>query len=177
MRKALAKVENAGSMSLDELAITIAKQHLAQKPVEAGGNNLGPWVRLYMAGHDGSDQLWCAGFVCFVVAQACRELNIKMPFDRQVGVPALVNDARRQGRLVNEAELKTPPERRSKLKPGYIFAVRNGASFSHTGFVLSVNDTTFDTVEGNTGQEGGNDGPNAKQGSRPFAGNDFIRLT
>ena len=177
MRKALAKVENAGSMSLDELAITIAKQHLAQKPVEAGGNNLGPWVRLYMAGHDGSDQLWCAGFVCFVVAQACRELKIKMPFERQVGVPSLVKDARASGRLVNEAELKTPVERRSKLKPGYIFAVRDGATYSHTGFVLSVNDANFDTVEGNTGREGGNDGANAKQGSRPFAGNDFIRLT
>ena len=177
MRKALVKVENAGAMSLDELAITIAKQHLAQKPVEVGGNNLGPWVRLYMAGRDGADQLWCAGFVCFVVAQACRELKIEMPFKRQVGVPSLVDDARDSGRLVNEAGLKTPLERRSKLKPGYIFAVRNGASFSHTGFVLSVNDATFDTVEGNTGTEGGHDGANAKQGSRPFAGNDFIRLT
>jgi lysozyme family protein len=177
MRKALVKIENAGALSLDELAITIAKQHLAQKPVEVGGNNLGPWVRLYMAGDDGKEQLWCAGFVCFVVAQACRELKIDMPFKRRIGVPLLVDDARASGRLVNAAELKTPQERRSKLKPGFIFAVRNGASFSHTGFVLGLNDATFDTVEGNTGAEGGNDGANAKQGSRPFAGNDFIRLT
>lgn len=177
MRKALVKIENAGSMSLDELAITIAKQHQAQKPIEVGGNNLGPWVRLYMAGDDGKEQLWCAGFVCFVVAQACRELKIDMPFKRRVGVPLLVDDARDSGRLVNAAELKTPQERRSKLKPGYIFAVRSGASFSHTGFVMGLNDATFDTVEGNTGAEGGNDGANARQGSRPFAGNDFIRLT
>jgi lysozyme family protein len=177
MRKALVKIENAGPMSLDDLAITIAKQHLAQKPVEVGGNNLGPWVRLYMAGDDGKEQLWCAGFVCFVVAQACRELKVEMPFKRRVGVPLLVDDARASGRLVNAAELKTPLERRSKLKPGYIFAVRNGVSFSHTGFVLGLNDATFDTVEGNTGAEGGNDGANAKQGSRSFAGNDFIRLT
>jgi lysozyme family protein/peptidoglycan hydrolase-like protein with peptidoglycan-binding domain len=177
MRKALVKIENAGSMSLDDLAITIAKQHLAQKPIEVGGNNLGPWVRLYMAGDDGKEQLWCAGFVCFVVAQACRELKIDMPFRRRVGVPLLVDDARDSGRLVNGAELKTPQERRSKLKPGYIFAVRNGSSFSHTGFVMGLNDATFDTVEGNTGAEGGNDGANARQGSRPFAGNDFIRLT
>lgn len=176
MRKALAKVENAGSMSLDELVITVAKQHLAQKPIEVGGNNLGPWVRLYMAGDDGASQLWCAGFVCFVVAQACRELKIAMPFKRQVGVPSLVDDARASGRLVNAAELNTPLERRAKLKPGYIFVVRNGASFSHTGFVLGLNDATFDTVEGNTSADGGNDGANAKQGSRPFAGNDFIRL-
>ena len=177
MRKALVTIDNAGSMSLDELALTIAKQHLAQKPIEIGGNNLGPWVRLYMAGDDGKEQLWCAGFVCFVVAQACRELKIDMPFRRRVGVPLLVDDARDSGRLVNAAELKTPQERRSKLKPGYIFAVRNGASFSHTGFVMGLNDATFDTVEGNTGAEGDNDGANARQGSRPFAGNDFIRLT
>lgn len=166
MRRALAKVENAGSMSLDDLTITIAKQHLAQKPVEVGANNLGPWVRLYMAGADGAKQLWCAGFVCFVVAQACRELKIAMPFHRQVGVPALVDDARASNRVVKAAE----------LRPGYIFAVRDGASFSHTGFVLSVNDTSFDTIEGNTGAEGGNDGANAKRGRRLFAGNDFIRL-
>ncbi len=177
MRKVLVKIENASAMPLDELAITIAKQHLAQKPIEIGGNNLGPWVRLYMAGRDGADQLWCAGFVCFVVDQACRELKIGMPFKRQVGVPSLVDDARASGRLVNQAELQTPQERRSKLKPGYIFAVRDGATFSHTGFVLSVNDARFDTVEGNTNADGGNDGANAKQGSRPFAGNDFIRLT
>ena len=108
MRKALVKIENAGSMSLDELAITIAKQHLAQKPIEIGGNNHGPWVRLYMAGRDGEDQLWCAGFVCFVVDQACRELKIAMPFKRQVFVPTLVNEARATGRLVNAAELNTP---------------------------------------------------------------------
>jgi lysozyme family protein len=177
MRKALVKIDNAGAMPLDELAITIAKQHLAQKPIEIGGNNHGPWVRLYMAGRDGEDQLWCAGFVCFVVDQACRELKIDMPFKRQVFVPTLVNDARATGRLVNAAELNTPQERRSKLKPGYIFVVRDGASFSHTGFVLSVNDARFDTVEGNTSADGGHDGANAKQGSRPFAGNDFIRLT
>ncbi|MBI2741445.1 MAG: peptidoglycan-binding protein [Rhodospirillales bacterium] len=176
MRKALVKIESADSMPLDQLAITIARQHLAQAPIEVGGNNLGPWVRLYMAGNDGADQLWCAGFVCFVVAQACRELKIKMPFERQVGVPSLVRDARASNRLVNEGELRTSAERHSKLKPGYIFAVRDGASFSHTGFVLSVNDATFDTVEGNTGKEGGRDGANARQGSRPFAGNDFIRL-
>jgi lysozyme family protein len=177
MRKALVKIESAGAMPLDELAIMIAKQHLGQKPIEIGGNNQGPWVRLYMAGRDGEDQLWCAGFVCFVVDQACRELKIDMPFKRQVFVPTLVNDARATGRLVNAAELNTPQERRSKLKPGYIFVVRDGASFSHTGFVLSVNDARFDTVEGNTNADGGNDGANARQGSRPFAGNDFIRLT
>lgn len=176
MRKALVAVENAGAMAFEELAITIAKQHLAQRPVEAGGNNRGPWVRLYMAGRDGADQLWCAGFVCFVVAQACRDLKIDPPFKRQVGVPALVEDARTSGRLVKEAELRTPLERRSKIKPGYIFAVRDGGSFSHTGFVLSLNDATFDTVEGNTGKEGGNDGPNAKQGNLAFAGKDFVRL-
>jgi hypothetical protein len=64
----------------------------------------------------------------------------------------------------------------SELRPGYIFAVRDGATFSHTGFVLSVHDTSFDTIEGNTGADAGNDGANAKQGRRPFSGNDFIRL-
>lgn len=50
--------------SLGETIVAVARQHIAQKPVEIGGQNCGPWVRMYMDGLDGPQFLWCAGF-CF----------------------------------------------------------------------------------------------------------------
>jgi lysozyme family protein len=177
MRKALGKVDKAETLALEDLVLAIASQHIAQKPIEVGGNNLGPWTRLYMEGRDGADQLWCAGFVCFVVAQAMRDLGGKMPFKRQVGVPAMAADAKASGRLITEAEVGTALQRRSKIRPGHVFLVRNNAgNYTHTGIVLRLKDTTFDTLEGNRGAEGGNDGPNASEGNASYSGKDFMRL-
>jgi len=177
MRKALVPIDKAQTMSLEDLVVAIAKQHLDQNPIEIGGNNRGPWVRLYMAGRHGEEQLWCAGFVCFIVAQAAHNLGVPTPFPRQVSVPAMVTDAQGSGRLVKEANLGSSLERRSKLKPGHIFVVRDGAgNYQHTGLLLAVKDTTFDTIEGNTGGEGGIDGPNARQLNRAYRNMDFIHL-
>jgi lysozyme family protein len=178
MRKALAKIDKAETMALEDLVVAIATQHIAQKPIEVGGNNLGPWTRLYMEGRDGPEQLWCAGFVCFIVAQAMRDLGRdKLPFRRQVGVPAMAADAKASGRLIAEAEVATALERRSKIRPGHVFLVRNGSgNYTHTGIVLRLKETTFDTLEGNRGAEGGNDGPNASEGNVSFSGKDFMRL-
>jgi len=175
MRRALTKIENAGAMPLEQLVARIAQQHLAQSPIEVGGNNRGPWVRLYMEAKEGEEQAWCAGFVCTIVAQAARELGIGMPFERRVWVPTLVEEARARGRLVSESELPGPQQRHQKLKPGDIFVVRTSpVMWAHTGFVLAVNDDSFDTIEGNTGADGGFNGANAKTLRRKFANIDFL---
>lgn len=177
MRKALAKIENAGAMPLEQLVTRIAQQHLARSPIEVGGNNRGPWVRLYMEGKEGEEQAWCAGFVCTIVAQAARELGIKMPFERRVWVPTLVQEAEHLGRLVSESQLPSPQQRHQKLKPGDIFVVRTSPTmWAHTGFVLTVNDDSFDTIEGNTGTDGGFNGANAKTLKRKFTNIDFLHL-
>src|SRR2546427_4017703 len=74
MRAALARIE-PGGRPLGELTIAYAQQHLAQHPREIGGQNRGPWVRLYMSGHDGEEWAWCAGFACFCLRQACATLG------------------------------------------------------------------------------------------------------
>lgn len=175
LRRALGKIERAAEMSFEELVIAVASQHIGQGPIEVGGNNKGPWVRLYMAGLEGEEQRWCAGFVCFVVAQAARDLGVPMPFKREVGVPPLVGNAKTADRFVPEAQVKTLLQRRSKLKAGDIFVVRDAAgAWTHTGFLLSLNENTFDTIEGNAGGEGGIDGPNARKGNRAYQGKDFL---
>src|SRR5215471_12463920 len=57
---------------LGALFVRYAQQHLAQKPVEIGGENCGPWVRLYMAGNEGEQWPWCAGFATWVLRQAAQ---------------------------------------------------------------------------------------------------------
>lgn len=177
VRRALATIDHGASSSLEDAVIRVAQQHIHEAPIEVGGNNCGPWVRLYMRGLEGTDEKWCAGYVCFMVAQAARDLNLAMPFTRQVGVDQLVQDAKTAGRFMGEASLPNSISRRSKLRPGYIFVVRKTADdWIHTGLVLSLKDQTFDTLEGNTGGDGGTDGANARQSNRPYVSKDFLRL-
>jgi hypothetical protein len=104
-------------------------------------------------------------------------LNVPVPFKRQVGVDELVKDAKTDGRFIAEGTLPDAISRRSKLRPGYIFVVRNSPNdWVHTGLVLGLNDQTFDTLEGNTGGDNGTDGANARQSNRPYRGKDLLRL-
>lgn len=177
MRHALATLQLPAGSSLEDAVIAAARQHIAQKPTEIGGNNCGPWVRLYMKGDEGEAQKWCAGFVSLIVAQACRDLGAPPPFRRQVGVDQLVADARASGRFVPENDARDPTLRRSRVHPGMLFVVRSSPTdWTHTGIVLQLNDTSFDSLEGNTGGDGGTDGPNARIGNRSYANKDFLRL-
>ncbi|WP_321338764.1 peptidoglycan-binding protein [uncultured Cohaesibacter sp.] len=177
MRDALAPIEHGPDSTLEAAVIRVAKQHIAQKPEEVGGQNMGPWVRLYMEGQHGSAQKWCAGFVCFVVTQAARDMGVALPFRRQVGVDQLVADAKKAKRFIAGASLDTPLKRRSTLSPGTLFVVRRTSTdWTHVGLVLNVNGDDFDTLEGNTDPVGGVDGANAKRSNRAFASKDFLTL-
>ncbi|NEJ94331.1 hypothetical protein [Rhizobium ruizarguesonis] len=175
LRKALAPIP--ALPSLEAAVVNVAKQHIAQMPTEVGGNNCGPWVRAYMRGKEGSDWKWCGGFVSLMIEQATRDLGVDIDFKRQVGVDELVDDAKKAGRFIRENEVSTPLLRQSKLSPGYLFVVRGTATnWTHVGIVSSVMPQTFDTLEGNTGGDGGTDGPNARKGNRSYPDRDFIRL-
>ena len=175
LRRAVAKV--VPGASFEETVLKVARQHIAERPKEAGGNNCGPWVRAYMRGADGADQLWCAGFVSLIFEQAARDMGIKVPLKRQTGVDALVADAKTNGRFIAESEVNTALLRASRLRRGYLFVIRKDAKdWTHVGFVLSIGPTSFDTIEGNTGGEGGVDGDEARQNNRSYPSRDFIRL-
>ncbi len=61
------------------MVLEYAKAHLAQDPLEVGGQNRGPWVRVYMKGHHGAEFPWCAGFVTFILKQSAETLGMTMP--------------------------------------------------------------------------------------------------
>ena len=166
MREALETT--APAATLNETVIGVAQKYIDQRPTEIGGNNLGPWVRLYMTGNHGEKQLWCAGFVSLIVAQAARDMGIDLPFKRQVGVDALVEDAKKSGRFISEDSLTIPRLRPTRIPPGSLFVVRNPKNpkdWTHVGIVTDADKNDFDTIEGNT--NGSNrDGANAKVSNR-----------
>ncbi|MEH6444422.1 MAG: peptidoglycan-binding protein [Oceanospirillaceae bacterium] len=174
MRKAIASIE--GADNLNNTVLSVAKQHLAQVPKEVGGNNKGPWVRLYMNGKEGNSQRWCAGFVCAIVNQAAANLGGSCPFKRQVGVDALVKDAKNSGRFISEPTVSNELARKNKVALGSLFVIRKSHDdWIHVGIVTNVEAERFLTIEGNT--NGDNvDGGNATYSSRGFKNKDFLQL-
>ncbi len=165
--------------SLADQTIVVAQTHLAQGPRELGGNNRGPWVRLYMDGEesgDGVSHAWCAGFVCMIVAQAARDLGLELPFARRILVADLARDAKAEGRFVDGARIGEGAERAARTPVGGLFMRRGGRGWDHAGLVIAVGDGVFSTIEGNTtGQD--RDGDRVKRSRHAYEGYDFIRLT
>lgn len=156
-----------GSSDLRSMVCRYAWQHLAQEPVEIGGPNDGPWVRSYMLGNGGKIWQWCAGFVCYVLAQACASKSVPLPFRPSFGVPQLVHAAGAERRFSADG----PPI------PGDVFVIPTAkGGWSHTGFVLEVRGDRFLSAEGNTNQEGGSDGVCARSILRNPARCDFLRV-
>jgi len=139
-----------GCPSLWKTVIFYARLHYKQHPREIGGQNRGPWVRLYMDGHDGKAYPWCAGFVSHVVGQACRAMDIEMPFKTTWSVPSLARDAKNKGIFLSG--------RNGKPNPGYIFLQKSRRGYSHTGLVIARGINTFTSIEGNTNDDGSAEG-------------------
>lgn len=166
LARAMRPIDGTGK-TLNELVCLYARQHLAETPVEIGGPNDGPWVRSYMLGNGGKIWQWCAGFVCYVLAQACASKGVPLPFRPSFGVPQLVHSAGRERRFNPDG----PPV------PGDVFVIPTAkGGWSHTGFVLEVQGDRFISAEGNTNQEGGSDGVCARSVLRNPARCDFLRV-
>jgi hypothetical protein len=161
---------------LGAMVVAYAQQHLKQHPLEIGGPNFGPWVRLYTDGKEGNDFPWCAGFVSYIVKQAADTLAVGAPVPRTLACDVMANNAGQ--RLV----LGSSPGSQSRLRPGTIFLQlaraneRNKFKYRHTGIVVSTSPTTMTTIEGNTNDEGSAEGFEVCQRTRGFAEMDFIVL-
>lgn len=169
MRAALKPIP-ANGKSLNQLIVAYARQHIKQRPRELGGQNRGPWVRLYMDGQDGDGQLWCAGFATFPIKQAAEQLHKDMPVLRSFGVANIANDAKAKHHF-----LAMPGAgERKKIKPGSLFLERGGPTgFLHCGIVTGVNGDTMATIEGNSNEGGSSNGFEALARTRGFKAMDF----
>jgi hypothetical protein len=173
LTRALARI-NPDGRSLPELVLAYAKQHLAEHPREVGGQNRGPWVRLYMDGHEGRNWPWCAGFATYVVRQAAETLQVPMPVSRAFGCDFLGKQAKERHRLVSAEDILRS---RKTIEPGYLFLVRQKKDdWAHIGIIADVDEVFFSTIEGNTNDDGSHDGYEVCARTRAVTGKDFIAL-
>ncbi len=177
MAKALAPIP-AGGKTFNGLILDYANQHLAQHPLEIGGQNCGPWVRLYMEGNQGSDWPWCAGFACFVLRQAADTLGKPMPFKRTFSCDVLATQAQALGVFISEREIARGKVEKADIPPGSFFVNRRTDNdWSHTGIVLAFHVDHFETIEGNTNDAGDREGYEVCRRIRGYGGKDFIRIS
>lgn len=162
----------AGNKTLAALTVAYARQHLRQHPIEIGGENRGPWVRLYMEGEEGAQWPWCAGFAMFVVRQAATARGEALPLPYVFGCDHLADLAKAAGRFLRPKSAADY----STIRPGYLFLVRrNDLHWSHVGIVAAVRDAeTMDTIEGNTNDSGSPEGFEVCQRTRGIKDKDFL---
>lgn len=163
--------------SLGEMVVAYAKQHLKQHPREIGGQNMGPWVRLYMNGKEGELYLWCAGFVSFILKQACDTLNVPLPIETSVSCDNLAKSAKENNKLLEEPKI----EERKRITPGSLFLQFKRQNeppkdWNHTGIVIRAKDEVFLTIEGNTNDEGKNQGYEVCSRIKGYKNKDFILI-
>ena len=158
--------------TLGATMVAVARQHLAQHPREVGGQNMGPWVRLYMDGNQGPEWPWCSGFATFVMRQAASQLGVPVPVARTFSCDVLASNATTSRCFVGGVQ----PDVRS-LPPGSLFLVRRTKNdWAHVGIVTSVEGDVFRTIEGNTNDAGDREGYEVCARVRGFDRKDFVRI-
>lgn len=166
MSRALTPIA-ANGMSLGELVVEYSKRHLVEHPLEVGGQNAGPWVRMYMNGNEGEDWPWCAGFACFCLKQASDTLRQTMPFKSSFSCDTLAAFAKEKNRLVNIGE----------AAPGSFFLVRRtDTDWTHTGIITDIQGDIIKTIEGNTNDAGSREGYEVCARTRGIKKMDFIKI-
>ncbi len=182
MSNALKAPPQIESMSSAAAISAVAQQHLAQHPMEIGGQNEGPWVRLYCDGNDGRDWAWCAGFVSFIMHQAHFYLGSKAAIKGSVSCDSLAAQAKNAASFVSGRSIARGTVPWNSLGESCIFLKRRTSTdWTHAGFALSASGRpdalTFHTIEGNTNDEGTREGYEACQRTRGLGSRNYDFVT
>jgi peptidoglycan hydrolase-like protein with peptidoglycan-binding domain len=158
--------------TVGSLVVAYARQHLVQHPQEVGGENRGPWVRLYTHGREGAAFPWCAGFVTFILEQACLAAGVPMPVPKTLACDEIQTCA--DARFLSRPK----PSQRKRITPGSIFLRPNPPGrkprYAHTGIVVKADADTFTSIEGNTNDEGSAEGFEVCARVHGYRGLDFV---
>lgn len=148
--------------------VEIARLQLDYKAREIGGENRGPWVRLYMQGRQGREWPWCAGFATWCLKMACWQCGVAMPIPYAFGCDYLAGVAQSRNRFTDNPKLAFS---------GHFFLVRKAPNdWQHIGIIEDMNLDTgvMTTIEGNTNDEGSPEGYEVCRRFRTIAKRDFI---
>lgn len=127
--------------SKDARMIALAIAYDAKGMAEEGGENKGAIVRAVMAGREGEQWEWCAGFVTQCYIDAFRFMHISDPFwncANRFSSSALYKWASTYDKLTTDP------------RNGDLLLVRGGATgHKHTAMVAKAERPTVITIEGN----------------------------
>lgn len=139
--------------------LTIAAQQIGVME-DPPGSNRGKEVDGYLreAGVDPAtgSYPWCAAFVYWCFAEACRSLGCSNPAPRTAGVMEHWRKAGLRGihRIAAVDAMAMP----SLVHGGLVFFISTGQGTGHTGFVEAIAGGKLVTIEGNTNDGGSREG-------------------
>lgn len=182
MAEALRPVVAAAGATLGQTIAACALQHLLPHPVEIGGQNRGPWVRLYLRGLErpkdpklpqGFDA-WCAGFATSIIDQAATAMLTPAPLGYHTNVNLLAKAAQSEKRFLRGD--KVEPE---QIPSGSLMLIRKGGrrdEWHHTGVVVQALAEVVRTIEGNSANSADENpsGHEVCRQLRPYGNLDFI---
>ena len=139
---------------------SVAKKALAKAITQIGvredpvGSNRGPKVEEYLGSVGlGGGYFWCMAFVYWCFKQACANPPVANPFPKTAGCIDAWN-LTAQYRVTKAKAVADP----SLIVPGSVFILDYGGGNGHTGFVMESVGGALRTVEGNTNNDGSNNG-------------------
>lgn len=162
-RKALKAPTGIKNLTAPEALRAVAEQHIEQHPIEIGGDNCGPWVRLYCEGNDGRQWAWCAGFVSLIMQQAYFYRQQKSPIRGSVSCDTLAAQAKSSNLFFAGRKITSTNYNWNHFGGCCVFLRRRTPTdWTHTGFATygigESKDLVFSTIEGNTNDEGVREG-------------------
>ncbi|MCH9813055.1 MAG: peptidoglycan-binding protein [Epsilonproteobacteria bacterium] len=173
MLEALSPIEGQFH-SFSQASLAYAKQQMHYSPKEIGGENRGPWVRLYMRGEEGSNKPWCAGFVTFILKKTAHYTPFKSPIRGSRSCDTLAAQAKEKKLFISEQKYK---KGEIDLPSGTLFLTRNTSTdWTHVGFVRQFKNQTFETIEGNETNNNGSQNDVVCSRERAYRKRDFIVL-
>lgn len=135
-----------GGNALGRKALASAIGELVAGAGEVGGNNMGKWVRKYLApaGLDEGEP-WCASFVSWCFFQACGGDEAAMPFQYTPGAQDMLRQMKDRG-------WAEKPKSAYQPLPGdlvFWWREKNPSWQGHVGFVHQLKNGMLYTIEGN----------------------------
>ncbi len=125
-------------------ALAIAKTQLGVQEIPRG-SNAGPAVEKYLKSVGlGKGYSWCEAFVYWCYQEASKELGIANPLKKTAGVLDQLNNSKKY-------VVQTPQK-------GDLFIMDFGKGLGHIGFVDDTFIKKFNTVEGNSNDDGSREG-------------------
>jgi hypothetical protein len=186
MAESLRRIDAPRGASMGQMVAAYALQHLRSHAREVGGQNRGPWVRLYLHGDQrprdpklpaGADA-WCAGFVSTVVAQAASALELDPPVEYHTNCNRLAEEAMKKKRFVTGERAVRDL---SRVPTGSLLLLRKRGrknEWHHAGVVTQALAKFARTLEGNSAYNTDDNpsGHSVTRQMRSYGNLDFIVL-